>query len=66
METALTSLAPCLAMPSASYSAPTMKPLMLCRNSSGMSRWVQSSMKFAAFWALSGNSTPSLITTPTG
>ena len=34
--TAVTSLAPSLAMPPASYSRPTMKPVMFCRKTSGM------------------------------
>src|SRR5919106_184764 len=34
--TAVTSLAPSLAMPPASYSFPTMKPVMFCRKTSGM------------------------------
>ena len=34
--TAVTSLAPSLAMPPASYSRPTMNPVMFCRNTSGM------------------------------
>ncbi len=34
--TAVTSFAPSLAMPPASYSRPTMKPVMFCRNTSGM------------------------------
>ena len=53
VATAVTSLAPCLAMPSASYLPPTMKPEMFCRNSSGMRRWQASSMKCAPFSALS-------------
>jgi hypothetical protein len=50
--TAVTSLAPSLAMPRASYSRPTMKPVMFCRNSSGTRRWQHSSMKCAPFWAI--------------
>ena len=38
--TAVTILAPCLAMPPASYSRPTMKPVMFCRNSSGIAALV--------------------------
>ena len=36
--TAVTILAPSLAMPRASYSRPTMKPTMFCRNRSGIRR----------------------------
>ncbi|MNJ61167.1 hypothetical protein D3C77_569410 [compost metagenome] len=64
--TAVTSLAPCLAMPSASYLPPTMKPEMFCRNSSGILRLQASSMKCAPFWALSENSTPLLARMATG
>ena len=49
--TAVTSLAPSLAMPPASYFCPTMKPEMFCRNRSGMRRWQASSMKCAPFIA---------------
>ena len=51
--TAITILAPCRAMPPASAALPTMKPVMFCRNSSGMRRWQASSMKCAAFCAVS-------------
>ena len=51
--TAVTILAPSLAMPPASAALPTMKPVMFCRNSSGMRRWQASSMKCAAFSAVS-------------
>ena len=64
--TAVTILAPCLAMPPASYSRPTMKPVMFCRNSSGIRRWSHSSMKCAPLSADSLNSTPLLATMPTG
>ena len=64
--TAVTILAPCLAMPPASYAWPTMKPLMFCRNSSGIRRRSQSSMKWAPLSADSPKSTPLLATTPTG
>lgn len=37
--TAVTILAPSLAMPPASYLRPTMKPAMFCRNTSGSRRW---------------------------
>ena len=39
VATAVTILAPSLAMPPASYLRPTMKPVMFCRNTSGMPRW---------------------------
>ena len=64
--TAVTILAPSLAMPPASYSRPTMKPTMFCRNSSGMRRWQHSSMKCAALSALSENRMPLLPRMPTG
>ena len=64
--TAVTILAPSLAMPPASYFRPTMKPAMFCRNSSGMRRWQHSSMKCAAFIALSQNRMPLLAMMPTG
>ena len=66
VATAVTSLAPCLAMPSASYLPPTMKPEMFCRNSSGMPRWQASSMKCAPLSADSENSTPLLARIATG
>ena len=53
VATAVTSLAPSLAMPPASYLRPTMKPVMFCRNTSGILRWQHSSMKCAPFSALS-------------
>ena len=37
-----------------SYFLPTMKPVMFCRNTSGMLRWLQSSMKCAPFSARFG------------
>ena len=63
--TAVTSLAPSRAMPLFSYSRPTMKPLMFCRNTSGMPRWLQSSMKCAPLSADSLNRIPLLATMPT-
>mmetsp|Transcript_22770 Transcript_22770/g.73268 ORF Transcript_22770/g.73268 Transcript_22770/m.73268 type:complete len:234 (-) Transcript_22770:667-1368(-) len=65
-ETAITILAPSLAMPPFSYLRPTMNPVMFCRNSSGMPRWEHSSMKCAPFTALSLNRIPLLATMPTG
>ena len=48
--TAVTILAPSLAMPPRSRTCvPTMKPVMFCRNTSGTPRWLQSSMKCAPF-----------------
>jgi hypothetical protein len=64
--TAVTSLAPSLAMPPASYLPPTMKPEMFCRNISGILRLQASSMKCAPFTALSLNSTPLLARIATG
>ena len=43
-----------------------MKPVMFWRKSSGIPRWSQSSMKWAALRALSLNSTPWLARMPTG
>ena len=65
-ETAVTSFAPSLAMPPASYFLPTMKPVMFCRNRSGMPRCAHSSMKCAPFSADSENRMPLLATMPTG
>ena len=45
--TAVTILAPCLAMPPASDLGPTMKPMMFCRNSSGTPRCPHSCTKCA-------------------
>ena len=66
VATAVTSLAPSLAMPPVSYFRPTMKPAMFCRNSSGMLRWLHSSMKCAPFCATSENRMPLLARMPTG
>ena len=65
LATAITILAPSLAMPPASYSRPTMKPVIFCKNSRGMRRWAQSSMKWVPLSALSENKTPLLATMPT-
>jgi hypothetical protein len=43
--TAVTSLAPSRAIPPASYSLPTMKPVMFCRKTSGTRRWQASSTR---------------------
>ena len=63
--TAVTSLAPSRAMPRFSYSLPTMKPVMFCRNTSGMPRWLHSSMKCAPLSADSLKRMPLLATIPT-
>ena len=49
--TAITSFAPSRAIPPASYSLPTMKPVMFCRKTSGTLRLHASSMKCAPFCA---------------
>ena len=66
VETAVTSLAPFLAIPPASYLRPTMKPVTFCRKTSGILRWQQSSTKCAAFTALSEKITPLFAIMPTG
>ena len=66
VATAVTSFAPSLAMPPASYFRPTMKPVIFCRKISGMPRWLHSSMKCAPFSALSENRIPLLAIRPTG
>jgi hypothetical protein len=53
-------------MPPFSAFRPTMKPVMFCRNSRGMPRWLHSSMKWAPFSADSENRMPLLATMPTG
>ena len=63
--TAVTSLAPSRAIPPVSYSLPTMKPVMFCRNTSGMRRWLHSSMKWAPLSADSLNRIPLLAMIPT-
>jgi hypothetical protein len=44
-DTAVTSFAPSFAMPPASYSRPTMKPVMFWRKTSGVRRWHASCTK---------------------
>ncbi len=66
VATAVTILAPSLAMPPASYLRPTMKPVMFCRNSSGILRWLANSMKCVPLSALSLNRMPLLARMPTG
>ena len=65
-ETAVTILAPSLAMPPVSASTPTMNPEMFWRNTSGILRWLQSSMKCAALSDDSENRMPLLAMIPTG
>ena len=64
--TAVTSFAPSRAIPPASYSRPTMKPVMFWRKTSGIRRWLASSTKWAPFSADSLNKMPLLATMPTG
>ena len=64
--TAITIFAPSLAMPPASYSRPTMKPVMFWRKTSGIFRCAASSMKWAPFRADALNRMPSLAMIPTG
>ncbi len=66
VATAVTSLAPCRAIPSASYFWPTIKPVMFCRNTSGIFLCEQSSTKCAPLTALSLNNTPLLAIMPMG
>ena len=66
VATAVTIFAPFLAMPSFSYLRPTMKPVMFCRNTSGILRWQHSSMKCAPLRAASENRMPLLAMMPTG
>ena len=66
VATAVTSLAPSLAMPPASYSRPTMKPVMFCRKTRGMRRWLASSTKCAPFSDELLNRIPLLAMIPTG
>ena len=66
VATACTILAPSLAMPPRSTWAPTMKPVMFCRNTRGIFWVAHSSMKWVALSALSPNSTPLLATRPQG
>src|ERR687888_451409 len=58
--TAVTSLAPSRAIPPASYSLPTMKPVMFCRKRSGTRRLQASSTKCAPLAADSPKRTPLL------
>ena len=66
VATAVTILAPSLAMPAFSYFRPTMKPVMFCRKNSGMPRWAHSSTKWAPFSADSAKRMPLLATMPHG
>ncbi len=65
-ETAVTILAPSLAMPWFSYLRPTMKPVMFCRKRRGMPRWLASSMKWAPLRADSEKRMPLLARIATG
>src|SRR6266550_2351190 len=58
LATAMTSFAPSRAIPPASYSCPTMNPVMFCRKTSGTRRLHASSMKCAPFWDDWAKSTP--------
>ena len=64
-ETAAIIFAPSLAIPPASASWPTMKPVMFCRKISGIPRWSHISMKCAPFSALDEKITPWLARMPT-
>ena len=64
--TAVTSLAPSLAMPRCSYSRPTINPVTFCKKISGIRRWQATSTKCAALRALSEKRTPLLAMIPTG
>lgn len=65
VETACTSLAPCLAIPSCSYFLPIMNPVMFYRNNKGIFLQLHNSMKWVALRAASENNTPLLATMPT-
>ena len=64
--TAVTSFAPSFAIPPASYSRPTMKPVMFCRKTSGIRRWQASSTKCAPLSADSENRMPLFARMATG
>jgi hypothetical protein len=66
VATAVTSFAPSRAMPPASYSFPTMKPVMFWRKTRGMRRCEASSMKCAPFRLELLNRMPLFATIPTG
>ncbi len=63
-DTAITNLAPCLAMPPSSACLPTINPVMFCKKSSGIFRFAHSSTKCAPFCADSENKIPLLATIP--
>jgi hypothetical protein len=66
-RTAVTSLAPSLAMPPASYFEPTMKPVMFCRKTSGIFRCAAQLDEVRALdCALSENRMPLLAMMPPG
>ena len=58
--TAVTSLAPCFAIPPDSASLPTINPVIFCRKSNGIFRWQHNSTKCVPFIADSENRTPLL------
>ncbi len=58
LATALIIIDPCLIMPPSSYSLPTMYPVVLCRNRSGVFDRFASWMNWVAFCDSSLNSTP--------
>ena len=64
--TAVTIFAPSFAMPAFSYFLPTMKPVMFCRNSSGMPRRFASCTKCAPLSADSENRMPLFAMMATG
>ena len=64
--TAVTSFAPSFAIPPASYSRPTMNPVMFCRNTSGTPRAQASSTKCAPFSADSEKRMPWFARIATG
>ena len=66
VATAVTILAPSLAMPPFSALRPTMNPVMFWRKSRGMPRWAHSSMKCAPFCADSPKRIPLFARIPTG
>ena len=65
-DTALIIFAPLTMMPPCSAFEPTMKPVMLCRNSSGVLVRLQSWMNCEPFFASSENRIPLLPRRPTG
>ena len=66
VATAVTSFAPSFAIPPASYSRPTMKPVMFWRKTIGIRRWLHSSTKCAPLSAEALNRIPLFAMIPTG